>query len=141
MIFRRLARRRREMRIAPAAFAALCRQKALRNIREIMQQVAACCVKYLRADRHLYDHVIAVSAVTIRPFTVAAALGAVLGIVPKVQQRIETLVRFKPYIAALAAVTARRPAARNKFLTAKRCDAVSAIAGLNADLCAVDKHL
>src|SRR5258708_36116424 len=69
-----------------------------------------------------------------------AAFGLVLGVVAKVQERIESLGRLHPDAAANTAVTARRPAARNEFFPPKGGHAVAAIARLYPDLYSVEEH-
>src|SRR5438046_4316240 len=140
MIFRRLSRRGREMRITPPAFAAFCSEKSLRCVCEIMQQLAARGVENLCSNGNFHDLIMAVAAVPIGSFAMAASFGVVFGIVSQMKQRVEAFVRFQPDIAAFAAVATRRPASRDKLLPPKGRDAVPAIAGLHADLYAVDKH-
>jgi hypothetical protein len=57
-----------------------------------------------------------------------------------VQQSIQAFGGFEPDAAAVAAVAARRSAARHEFFAAKSRDAVSAVAGFDSDFCAVNKH-
>jgi hypothetical protein len=63
-----------------------------------------------------------------------------LGIVPEVQQRVQTLVRLEPDAASDAAIAAGRAAPRDEFLAAERSDAVSAVPGLDPYFGSVDKH-
>jgi hypothetical protein len=49
--------------------------------------------------------------------------------------------RFEPDIAALAAVAARRSAARHEFFAPESRYAVAAVAGFDFNFCAINKHL
>jgi hypothetical protein len=51
------------------------------------------------------------------------------------------LAGFHHDVAAAAAIAARRPAARHKFLPPERHTPVPTIAGLDPNYCFVDKHL
>jgi hypothetical protein len=77
---------------------------------------------------------------TIRAFAVAAAVGFEFAIVAVAQQRVVVRIRFEVDAAAVAAVAARRTAARHEFFAAERDAAVSAVAGLHVDFGFVDKY-
>ena len=61
-------------------------------------------------------------------------------VVAQMEQRIEPFVRHHPNIPAPAAVTARWTAAGHKFFATKGRHAVTAVAALNMNLCAIDEH-
>jgi hypothetical protein len=64
-----------------------------------------------------------------------------LGIVTKMEQRIEALVGFEPDIAAHASVTAGRPAPGHELLAAKGCDTVSTVSGFDFDFRSIYEHV
>ena len=70
-----------------------------------------------------------------------AALGDVFRVIAQVQQRVERSIRDHPNIAAASAIAAGRTTARHKLLPTKSRYAVSAVAALNTNLCAINKHL
>jgi len=70
----------------------------------------------------------------------ASALGFVLGIETEVDERVVTLARFHDDVAALAAVTAGRPPARDEFFAAERHAAIASVACFHNNLCFIDKH-
>jgi hypothetical protein len=78
--------------------------------------------------------------VPIRSFAVPPAFRFVLRIVTKMQQCVETFVGLHPNAAAIASVTAGRPAAGNKFLASERSDAVPAVSGLHTYFYSIYKH-
>src|SRR5690349_16253213 len=70
----------------------------------------------------------------------AAALGIVLRIEPKVKQRVVVRAGNQHDIPAPAAIAARRAAARDVFLAPKREAAIAAVTGFHPDSYFVDKH-
>jgi hypothetical protein len=68
------------------------------------------------------------------------APGSVFGIVTQMQKCVITLVRFEPDIAPAPAITARRPAARDKFFPPKSRHSISAVTGFDSDFYLVNKH-
>src|ERR1019366_2571778 len=69
-----------------------------------------------------------------------STLGLVFRIETEMDQRIVALARFHPDVAALAAIAARRPAARNVLLPPERHAAVAAIASLHSNFGFIDEH-
>jgi hypothetical protein len=55
-------------------------------------------------------------------------------------ERIVALARFHDYIAAVAAVPARRTAARHKLLAAESHAPITTVTGFYPDSCFIDKH-
>ncbi len=76
----------------------------------------------------------------VRAFAVASALRLVFGIEAEMHQRVMPLAGFHDHVSALAAVAARRSAARNIFLAAKGHAAIAAVAGLDPNFCLIDEH-
>src|SRR5258706_6182647 len=128
------------MRVAPSAFAAFRGEITLARIGEVEEKLIRLRIEHLRAHRHPDDRVLAVFARSVRALAVTAALGFVLGVVAKMKKRVQSLGGFHPHAAADTAVTARRAAARDEFLTPESRDAVTAVAGLYPDFYAVEEH-
>jgi hypothetical protein len=63
-----------------------------------------------------------------------------LGIVSKMEKSVQAFARFEPHVAANASVAAGRPATRDEFLSSKRGNAISTVAGFNLNFCTVNKH-
>src|SRR5215213_257576 len=129
-----------EVSIPPAAFTAFRRQKALTGFGEIEEQLIRRRVENLRSDRNFDYQRSAVFPGPVRAFTVPASFCLVFGVVPKVKQGVQTLVRFQKDIATDAAVPARRTAAWDELLAAKGGNTVSAVAGFDVYLYAINKH-
>jgi hypothetical protein len=128
------------MRVSPAALAPFRREKSLKIVGEIVKQLSGRSVENLCSNGHLYDHVSSFPAVSVRSLAMAAAFRMMLRVVSQVQKRVQAFIGLEPNVAAFAAVAAGRSAARDELLTAKGRNAVSAVAGLNSDLYAIDKH-
>src|SRR5580698_8444320 len=69
-----------------------------------------------------------------------AALSLVFRVEPKVHQRIMAQRRRHKNVAAMPAIAARRPAARDELLAPEGHAAIAAITGLYADSCFINKH-
>jgi hypothetical protein len=128
------------MRVSEAAATAPRREPTLMILREVVQQIACGGVEDLCADGDAHNRVLAVSPRTLRALAVPPALGQVLRVITKMQQRIERLVSFYPDISAAPAISTRRPAARHKLLTAKGRHAVAAVSTLHANFGAINKQ-
>ena len=126
--------------IAAPAAPAWCDQNPLARLGQIGDHFAGILIGDHRSDRHRQNHVRAGMSGTIGAFAVAAAIGFEFAIVAVAEQRIVVRIRFQVNAAAVAAVAARRPAARHKFLAAERNAAVAAVAGLNVDFGFVNEH-
>ena len=77
----------------------------------------------------------------VRAFAVASAIGLEFAIVAVAQKRVVVRIRFEINAAAVAAVAARRAAARNVFFAAERDAAVAAVAGLHENFGFVNEHV
>ena len=69
-----------------------------------------------------------------------AALRFVLGVIPKMNQRVMPLARLHDHVAAAAAVAARGATARHELLAPEGHAAVAAVPGLHANFGFIDKH-
>ena len=136
---RRLTGRGREMRVAPAAVAALCRDIRL-VIRHILHDLSGFLVADDRAARHADDEVRAVLALAALAAARLAGRRDILFLVAEVQERRQIVIHLEDDRAAAAAVAAVR-AARRDILFAVEADlAVAALAGNDLDLCNINKH-
>ena len=70
-----------------------------------------------------------------------AAIGLEFAVEPVTQECVVVGICFEINAAAVAAITAGGPAARNEFLAAKRNAAVPAVAGLYIDFGFINKHV
>ena len=129
-----------EVLIAAPAAAALRDQDALARLGQIGDLFAGVLIGDDGADGHGQNHVRAGMPGTIRAFAVPAAVGFEFAIVAVAQQRVVVRIRFEVDAAAMAAVAARRPAARHEFFAAERDAAVSAVAGLHVDFGFINEH-
>src|SRR5690606_23819199 len=118
-----------EMLVAKAAIAALGQQKTLADFGEIADQRLVVFLEDLGAGRHFQRHVRALAACAVAAHAMHAGLRPEMLLVAIVDQRVETVDRFGPDIAATAAVTAVRPAELDELFAAERHRAAAAIAG------------
>ncbi len=138
----RLVRRRGEVDVAFAAFAALRRDEALAGVREIDERrivFGAFGVVDDRAGRDAHDDVLGAAAVLVAAFAGRAVVGFVGLLVAQVEQRRQLVVGDEDDAAAVAAVATRRSAAHDERLAAKRRLAVPAVAGTNINDALVDE--
>jgi hypothetical protein len=84
--------------------------------------------------------VLAFASRSIRSFAMPSALGNVFRVITKMQERVERRIRHYPNVAAAAAFTAGWTAAGDKLLPSKRGDAISSMATLNPNFCAINEH-
>src|SRR5271168_3359853 len=131
-----------KMRIAVAATAvpALGGEIALARLRQIEKLLVGIQIEDNSADGNFEYHIVGGLAGAIRAFAVTAAHGFKFAIVTVAQQRVVMRIGFDIDVAALAAISARRAAARDVFLPAKRDAAVAAVAGFDGDFCFIRKH-
>jgi len=129
------------MSIAPAAFTAFRSKEPLTRFREIENELGSFRVEHLSAYRDLDYNRLAVLAESIRSFSVVTPLRLMLGVVAEVEQRIEPLVRFHPYISAESAVAAGRASTRDELFTAERGYAVPTVSGFNFYLGSIYEHV
>src|ERR1700722_17148106 len=130
----------RRMAVAAAAAASARCEHTLARRRQIEQLHASVVVENHGADRPFQYCVRAGLPGAVRPFAMAAAVGAKFAIVTVAQQRVVVGVRFEVDVPAIAAVAAGRAAARDVLLPAKRDAAVTAIATLYRNFGFVNKH-
>src|ERR1039457_4748136 len=142
MFARRLVPGPDKCRIAVAAptVSAAGRAEALAELAQIGELLAGVRVKNNRAHWNLENDVLAGAAVTIRTFTVAAALAAKLAVVAVAKKRVVIRVRLEINRAAVSAVAAGWAASRDILLPAERHAAVSAVATLHRNLGFVNEH-
>src|ERR1700693_1221896 len=138
----RLVPRTHKMRIAVSAAAAptLRRFPALASFGEIKKLLTAVCVKNHRAYRDFQHSFFARSAVAVRAFAVATAFRLKFAIVAIAQQRVVMRICFDINIAAMPAVAAGRPAARDILLPAKRDAAIATATGFYRNFRFICKH-
>src|SRR6516162_5373036 len=127
VLARRLMPWLRKMLIPAPAPAAVSHEDALSRRGQISDRLFALIIKGQRADGHLQNQAFAGMPRAIRAFAVTPALGLEFAIVAVAQQRVVVGIRFQIHAASIAAIAARRPAARNVFLAAKRHAAVAAL--------------
>jgi hypothetical protein len=128
------------MGVAESAASAFRHAKSLARFCKVKKKLVCFGVENLCADGNFNDRTRAFVSGAIRTFAVSSALGLVFGIVSKMQECIETFVRFQPDIATATAIAARRSTARNKLFAAKSCDAISAITRLYTNFYPIDEH-
>ncbi len=109
-------------------------------MREIVQLLAGRFVVDHGADRHLDFDRLPFGAGAVAAFAVPAALGLVLRIEAKLQQRVLMLVGHQHNVAAAPAIAAARTAARDVLLPPEGQAAVAAVARLHQNSDFVDKH-
>ncbi len=105
-----------------------------------MHFLSGFVVVHDRAHRHFQKDVHALAAGAVGAFSVASALRFVFRIEAEVHQRIVALAGLHDDVAALAAVSARRAAARDVLLPAEGHAAVAAVARFDPDFRLVDEH-
>src|SRR5690606_38638975 len=128
-----------ELGIAETAIAALGQKDALADLGEIGDQGFLVLVEDLRSGRHLERDVGAARAGAVRAAPVVALLRLEMLLVAVVDQRVQPVDAFRPYVAAASAVAAVRAAELNEFLAAKAHRPGAAGAGLDEDFRLVEK--
>src|SRR5207249_7975494 len=136
----RLVCRGRKLGIASSTASAPSNDDGFVRSREVVDSFSGFVVVEDGADRHLQYNVFTFTAGFIRTFTMPAALRLVFRIEAEMHERIMTFARFHNYIAALAAVSARRTAARNKFLAPESDATITPVPSLNTDYRFIDEH-
>src|SRR5262245_31110045 len=107
---------------------------------EIMNDLAGHIVRDDRSHRNLQGNIFAACAVTLAALSVASASGLMFRIIAEVEQCVRAFGRFDINRSTVATITTRRPAARNEFLPAKRCHAITAVSAFYMNFRAVNKH-
>src|SRR5262249_12542133 len=105
----------------------------LAGLGEVVHTLAGLGVGDNRAYRNLDLEITAIPAVTVASFAVRAMVGPEFWVVSELQECVQLSGRFHEDRAADATITPRWPSARHKFLSPKRCDAISSIATLDDD--------
>ncbi len=140
VLARRLMHRSGETSIAASAASAARNHEPLIGGGELECLLAGLVVVDDRPDRNFQKYVAALASGLVGAFAVTSALGLVLGIEAEMHERVVALAGFHDDVAALAAIAAGGPAARDKLLPAECHAAVAAVAGLYLDFCFVDEH-
>ena len=128
-----------EVRVAPAAVAALCGDKRF-AVGHIRHNRAALGLTDYSAPGHFDYQILAPSAVFAPAGAVFTVGGGVFSLVAEVGERREVVVHLKDYVAASAAVAAVGAARSDIFLSAEAHGAVAAVARLYLDFCNIYKH-
>ena len=129
-----------EILVAASAASTFCDHHALAGGGQVGDGFAGLVVIGDCAERNLQNHVPAGVTGAVRAFAVPAAVGFEFAIVAVTQKSVVVGIRFKVNAAAMAAVAARRSAARDVLLPAKGYAAIAAVAGLDRYFCFVSKH-
>ena len=136
---RRLTGRGREMGVAPAAVAALCRDIRL-VIRHILHDLSGFLVADDRAARHADHEVRAILALAALAAARLARRSHVFLLVAEVEKRGQVVVHLEDDRTASSAVAAVRTARRNILFAVEADLAVAALAGHDLDLGNINKH-
>src|SRR4051812_25770045 len=86
------------------------------------------------------DEILSTAAMAVRAASVLAALGSPSLAMPKRRKAVDALFRNHDHAAAVAAVAAVRPAARDVLLAPKTHAAIATPAGFDFDSDAIDEH-
>src|SRR5947209_808352 len=140
MLARGLVRAGGKVLIAASAAPAMRHNDALIGLGEIMNALAAFFVIENGANGYLQHDTVPIAASAVGALAMTPALRFIFRIKSEVHQRVVAFAGFHDYVAAAAAIAARGPAARNKFLPAKRHAAVAAVAGLYTNYCLINEH-
>ena len=129
------------MNIAASASAALCSNKLISVVAEILHQKSCLLIDDKSTDRHLDIQVLTLLAVAFSLHSVLAVLSLILPLVIEVHQSPEIAVGNKNNTAAVTAVAAVRTAVRN-VRVASECDcAVAALTGYYCNFRSVYEHI
>lgn len=126
------------MHVAQAALATLGHQQTIAVLGHVADDFICLHVHHHGTDRHHDDAVFATLAISLPAHAVLAALRLERALMAEIDQRVDVFVGHDPDAAAVAAVTAIRPAKRDELLAAKADTAIAAIAGGDQDFCFVD---
>ncbi len=137
---RRLTGRGCKMGVAPAAVAALCRDKGL-VVRQVLDDLAGFLVAQERAARHADDQVFAVLALHALAHAVFAVRGGIFFLISEIQQGGQVVVNAEHDRAAAPAVAAVGAARSDIFLAVEADLAVAALTGNNFDFGDINKHI
>src|SRR5690606_8729383 len=137
--FRRAVRRALEMRVTPAAVAALAQDHALAVLDDLGDDVAGLLVGDDGAERNTEDRGFALATVAVLALAVVAPLGARVRFVVVVDEVVRVVLSHEHQVAALAAVTAIGSAPRLVFLAPEADAPSAAVAGKGFDDALVDE--
>src|SRR5258706_272943 len=140
MLARSLVHGSGEARIAASTTATASDHHALIGCRKIENLLARFFVVNDRSHRNLQENVFTFASALVRPFAVPSALRLVFRIETEMNQRVVALAGLHDYIAAVAPVSARRPASRNIFLATEGHAAIAAVARLNPNFRLINEH-
>ena len=132
--------RRGKARVSAPTASPACNDDVFVGLGEVVYLLAGLIVIDDCPDRHFQQHVFALFAGFVRAFAVASALRFVFRIEAEVHQRVVALAGFHDHVATLAAVAARRPAARDKLLPPERHAAIAAVACLHPNFGFINEH-
>ena len=116
---RGLTRRGCILRIALAAFAALGCNERFPVFLQIFHHQSGFLVDHNRTDRHFYDQVFAILAITFFLHAILTVFGFVFSFITKIHQCAHIFICLKDDISAFAAVSAIRSAFWNKRFSSK----------------------
>ncbi len=140
MLARSLVSRGREACIAASTAPAAGNDNTIVGAGEVVYFLSGFVVVHDRAHRNFQQDVHALAAGAVRAFAVTSALRLVFRIEAEVHQRVVAFAGLHDDVAALAAIAARRSAARDKLLPAESHAAIAAVPGLDPNFCLVDEH-
>src|SRR5712691_3086406 len=129
-----------KMLVAAPAAAPARECEALSGLGQVRELLPGLVIEDHCPHGNLEDEVRAGMAGAVRPFAMAAALGAEFAVEAIAQKRIVMRVRFQEDGAARAAVAARRASARHELLPAESHAAVAAVTRFHVNFGFVNKH-
>ena len=119
--------------------AALSHHQTLTVFGHIAHGFTGALIDNTRTNRHPNGDVFATLTGTVAARAVLTTLGAEGFFKTVVNQGVQVLVGFHPYVAAVTAVTAVRAAFRNIFFTAETHATITAITCYDQDRCFINK--
>ena len=128
------------MAIPSSPPAPVRRHKLLSSGNQVGQHLTGLVIADDCADRNGHHHILAGPSGAIRSSSLATDFCFVMFLVPEVEERGHARRRFKYDIAAVAAISAIRPAARHELFAPKTACAVAPSAGCDTDTDFIDEH-
>ena len=126
--------------IAASSTASTRNDEVLVCLGKLEHLLAGFIVIHDRADGNLENYISTLASGFVRAFAVPATFSSVLRIEPEMNERVMALAGLHHDVAALAAIAARRSAARHELLAAKGHAAVAAVARFDPNFGFVDEH-
>jgi hypothetical protein len=114
--------------------------KPLSRSDQVGQHFIGLIVENDGADWKGYDNILSGPSGAIGGATLATDFCFIVFLIPEVEKRGHARRRFKHDIAAVSAVAAVRPSARDEFFAPKTACAVAAASGFDMDTDFIDKH-